>query len=227
MVALRAMVLWMMVAAALLAGLGSRSAVAQEKLPSDIDPDSRSRIPRAKREDLQTEEEKKAFDRLVPDAGAQTGPLGPTGTRLHFPIPAEMFRDAIRWVREKSGVEPRFAELAILVATRETPNYYEWLAHEPSARTAGISPETMDAVRNKKDPKGLPEKEEILIRYGREMIRGPKVSSATFAGAERAFGRKGTLALTMILSHYSGSSMMLRAYDQHVRPDQKAPFPIP
>ena len=71
--ALHGMVLGMMMAMVFLPGLGSRSALAQQssgagqsaiKLPSDVDPDSFARIPRAKREDLTTEEERQAFDRL-------------------------------------------------------------------------------------------------------------------------------------------------------------------
>ena len=216
-------------------GFGSVKALAQqsapatqsmEKLPADIHPDSLSRIPRAKREDLTTEEERQAFDRLVgANAISQTGPLGPTGTRLHFPIAAELYRNAVRWIRENAGLEPRFVELAILVATRETNGQYEWLAHEPSALEAGLLQETIDIVKFKRDTKELGEKEQVLIRFGREMSREPKVSSKTFADMERLFGRKGTLAVTMLIAHYSTSSILLHTYDQHLRPEQKPPFP--
>ena len=227
---------WLLVLTfALIGGLGPRNALAQQSadkaqtsgLPSDIYPDTLTRIPQAKREDLKTEEEKQAFDRTAGPNGAQAGPVGANELRRYFPIVASDYRDAIRWLREKSGLEPRYAELAILVATRESNGQYEWSAHEPSALKAGISQNTVDIVRNKKGAKGLPEKEEVIIRFGREMHREPKVSSKTFADAERLFGRKGTLAIAMIISHYSMSSMFLHAYDAHWRPDQPPPFPVP
>lgn len=153
--------------------------------------------------------------------------LGPPARASTFPIAAEMYRDAARWIRDQSGLEPRTAQLAILIATREANGLYEWNAHEPEARQVGVPDQTIEIVRNKKDAKGLPEKEEVLIRFGREMAREPKVSSKTFADAERVFGRTQTLSLTILMSHYMMSSMMLRTYDQRLKPDQKLPFPAP
>ena len=233
--ALGGVVLWTLMALVVLSGFGSGEAVAQQstgagqsavKLPSDVDPDSFARIPRAKREDLTTEEERQAYDRLArADAVGQTGPLGPTGTRLHFPIVAEYYRSAVRWMREKTGIEPKYVELAILVATRETNGKYEWLAHEENAIKAGIARSTVEIVRNKQEPKGLDPREEVIIRFGREMHHEPKVTSKTFADAEKLFGRKKTLALTMIMAHYSGSGLLLHSYDLQLGPNQKDPFP--
>jgi hypothetical protein len=72
----------------------------------------------------------------------------------------------------------------------------------------------------------VPEQQEIVIRFGREMLRDPKVSAKTFADSERILGRKNTLAVAMLVTHYSASSVLLHAYDAHLRPDQKQPFPI-
>ncbi len=138
----------MMMASVLAGGFGSCSALAQQSsgkgqgaagLPSDIFPDTLTRIPMAKRDDLKTEEEKQAFDRTAGPNGAQPGPVGANELRRYFPIVADHYRDAIRWIREKGGLEPRYAELAILVATRESNGQlFTGNAHE--VRLTGEAP---------------------------------------------------------------------------------------
>lgn len=229
--------IWLAVAACFFAGgfvvrgalaqQGSGSGQSAAKLPSDIFPDTLARIPLPKREDLKTDEEKQAFDRVAGPNGLQPGPVAPNTIRLYFPIVADRYRDSVRYLRERSGLEPRLAELAILVATRESDALYEWNAHEPSALKAGIPRQTVEIVRNKKDAQGLPADQEVIIRFGREMLRQPRVSSKTFADAERVLGRMNTLAVAMLVAHYHASGVLLHAYDAHWRPDQKPPFEEP
>ena len=210
-----------------LAQQSSASAPSAAALPSDIYPDSLTRIPLPKKDDLTTEEDKKAWDKVVGPNGVQPGPVGANTLRLYFPIVADRYQDVVRYLRDNSGLEPRLAQLAILVGCRESNGQYEWNAHEPTALKAGLPRQTVDIVRNKKDSKGLPEKEEVIIRFGREMLREPKVSSKTFADAERILGRKNTLVVAMLVTHYSASSVLLHAYDAHWRPGQTPPFPAP
>jgi 4-carboxymuconolactone decarboxylase len=193
-------------------------------LPGDIYPDTFARAPLPRREDFKTDEEKKAFDTVAGPEGLKPGPIPPNNLRLYYPIASDHYRTAIRWLREQSGLEPKYAELSILVAVREWNGQYEWTAHEPSALKAGISQATIEVVRNKADTKGVPEKEEAIIRFGREMKSN--VSPKTFADMERQFGRKGTLAIAMIMTHYVASATLLHAYDAHWDPAKKPPFPI-
>jgi len=226
----------MMLATALLclmffAGFGLRSILAQDGkgsvagLPSDIYPDSFARAPLPKKADLKTDEEKRAFDVVAGPEGLKPGPIPPNNLRLYFPIVAEHYRTGIRWLRENSTIDAKYIELAILVAVREAGGQYEWSAHEPAALKGGIAQSTVEIVRNKAETKGLSEQEEVIIRFGREMRRQSRVSAKTFADAERLFGRKGTLAIAMVMSHYAASSMLLHTYDAHWDPDKKPPFP--
>jgi hypothetical protein len=231
-------VVWVMMTFVFLGGAGSCSAWAQqsaggassaEKLPPDIHPDTWSRMPRATRDDFATEEEKKAFDEVMktyPQYSIPNGAIGPTGTRVQNPELAQIYRGLFSALHEKCGLEPKYFELSALVATRESNNEHEWTDHEPAAAKL-MSPQIIEAIRNKQDPpKGLEDKEEIIIRYGREMFRQPKVSSKTFADAEKLFGRKGTLGITLVMSYYGMNAYILHAYDQHVDTvRRKRPFP--
>jgi hypothetical protein len=197
---------------------GAGESASAQKLPPDIFPESLSRMPRVKRDDFSTEEEKEAFDRVLasyPQFKNSPSALGPTGTRMENPVLAEKYRDLFNTLHEKSGLEPKYFELAVLVATRETNNEHEWNDHEPVA--AKLMPQRIiELVRNKQAATGLEDKQETIIRFGRELFRQPKLSSKTFADAEKLFGRRGTLGLTLTLSYYAMNATILRAYDQHI-----------
>lgn len=228
----------LILAALLITDIGLRITLAQNDgkgtvkgLPADIYPDSFARAPLPKRTDLKTDEERKAFDAVAGPEGLKPGPIPPNNLRLYFPIFAEHTRAAVRWLRENSGNNPKYMELAILVAVREADGQYEWTAHEGSAVKAGIPQSTVEIIRGKKEltapeAKGLSPQEEAIIRFGREMRRLPRVTAKTFADTEKLFGRKGTLAIAMIMAHYASSSNLLHTYDAHWDPTKKPPFEV-
>jgi len=213
----------------LLGGFSPRSAWSQtspvagaEKLPPDVNPNSLSRMPRAKRSDFTAEDDLKAFDHIMgmePRFSAQTGAIGGTLTRIQLPTVAVMYRDLLAEMRAKSGIDPKYLELTIIVASRESRNATEWVGHAKN-----VPPNIVEIVRDNKSVAGLDQKEAALIRFGREQARDPKVSSKTFADMERLFGRRGTLAITLINSYYSASAMLFRTYDQQLDPGVPYPF---
>lgn len=210
------------------AGQDSKSRQTMEKLPSDVHPETLSRMPQANKDEFTAEEDKQAYDHLIsaePRFGKPvTGPLGGTGTRLHMPVVADAYRTAWNNLREKGGVEQKYMELATLVACRETNLELEWIAHEDIG-TKLNSREAIEIIRNKQEPKGLEEKQTAIIQFGREMFEQSKVSSNTFATMERLFGRRGTLAITLMMGYYANNAFLFRAYDQHIDPEKKRPFP--
>ncbi|HEY4355224.1 MAG TPA: hypothetical protein VGN16_05725 [Acidobacteriaceae bacterium] len=205
-----------------------------DSLPSDVYPDTLARAPRMKKSDFTTEEEKQAYDRVLaisPTTAEWNVPgawLGPTGTRILIPELAEIYLQQGLTIRKKGGLEPRFQELTILVATRECDNKNEFLDHASRENTRKmISPKIVDIIRNEKDTMGLDEKDALVIRFGRELFHQPKVSSKTFADMQRTFGRKGTLAITLLMGYYSTNELVMRVYDQQLyrRVGERAPAP--
>src|SRR5436853_584173 len=71
-------------------------------------------------------------------------------------------------------------ELAILVAAREGDSQYIWSAHEPAALKAGVAQPVIDAVKYGKDVSAAGEKETVVVRLGRQILREHKLDSATF-----------------------------------------------
>jgi 4-carboxymuconolactone decarboxylase len=200
-----------------------------DKLPPDIHPDSLSRMPRATRDQFATDDEKQAYDRLASLAAtvrATKGVLGPTGTRAQIPELAEAYRNMFNLLTKDCGVDPKYFEMAVLVSTRESNNEVEWNDHEANGIKL-LGPDVVEIIRNKQDPKGLEEKEALIVELGRELFHQPfgKVSSKTFADLEKNFGRQGTLGLSLTMGYYAANALLMHTYDQHTDPARKRPFP--
>ncbi len=211
-----------------LARQDSGAAQSVEKLPADIHPDTLSRMPQAHKDEFTTDEDKQAYDHLIsvePRFGKPSnGALGGTGTRLHLPVVADAYRTAWNDLRDRSGVEQKYMELATIVACRETNLELEWVAHQDITAKLN-SPAVVEIVRNKQEPKGLEDKQRIIIQFGREMFEQSKVSSATFTSMEKQFGQRGTLAIALMMGYYANNAFLFRAYDQRLDVGKKHPFP--
>ena len=185
-------------------------------LPKDIYPDSRSRIPLIKREDLDEEGKKVYDDRVSPNTTSLAGLQGPGGLRLH----------GSRDIRE-TGVDRRLQELARLVVSREMDQAFEWTVHEPVALKEGLEPAIIDIVRYRKTLTGVGEKEAAIIQLGREVFGKHKVSSETFARALKQLGEKNLIDLCFLMGSYVTTAVLLTAVDLHLPYDRKALLPIP
>ena len=196
-------------------------------LPADIDPQSRSRLPLVKREDLD-ENGRRAYDAVVdPKSRLRAQLVGPAGIWLHVPELSPHIREVNWTLRNRLGLSDRLAELAILVTARETDGQTEWTAHEPAALKAGLSADVVEIVKLRKPiPPGLAEQEELIIRLGREVFRDKKVSSATYARALNVFGQPTLVKLVMLMANYTMTSVILHAFDQQLRPDLTPLLPV-
>jgi hypothetical protein len=89
-----------------------------ERLPDDFFPESRSRFPLAKREELDIVG-RQMFDEIAKDTRRVTGFQGPSALRLHSSRSGELLRRLNTYLRFESPVGARTVELAILVAARD------------------------------------------------------------------------------------------------------------
>src|SRR6185295_18265304 len=118
-------------------------AIAQSKLPPDINPTTFTRLPLIERESLD-QDGKRIWDFI---GGARGMPAtGPAPLTMYSPKAAEPIHELNQYLRT-TVVGPRFFELSALVAAREFDQQYEWGGHEPAGRRAGLEPATIDAVK--------------------------------------------------------------------------------
>src|SRR5262252_2129201 len=124
--------------------------------PSDINPDSRARLPCLQRKTLD-EASQKVFD-VLPGRRPDGSLSGPLAFAAYNPAVAKALFD-LHNAAVAGTLNPHVRELAILVACRETNYNLEWNAHEPSARKAGVDAKTIDAVRRNAALTGIDEKD--------------------------------------------------------------------
>lgn len=170
---------------------------AQSDLPSDIYPDSRSRLPAIKASNGQ--------------------PEGVAAIRLH--------RSGVD-VRWESHVGRALTELAIISTAREHDQPYEWSLHEMEAIAVGLDPAVIDVVRSKKGLTGTGEKEAVVIQLSREIGRH-KVSSETYARALKAFGENNLVDVVALMANYAATATRLSAFNQQMPPGWKQFLPLP
>jgi 4-carboxymuconolactone decarboxylase len=190
---------------------------ADTTLPPDVYPDSRSRLPLVKREDLD-ERGRKAYDAAVSVAGPPGRPQGAAALRLHGS------GVNVRWA---SPLGRQLTELAILTTAREHDQPYEWSLHEMEAVAVGLGPAIVDIVRQRKPLIGVPEKEAVIIQAGREIFGTHKLSSGTYSRALKLLGRGNLVDILDLMATYSGTAARLTAFNQQMPPGWKQFLPLP
>jgi 4-carboxymuconolactone decarboxylase len=113
------------------------------------------------------------------------------------------------YLRFKSTLPPRLSEFVILMTSRQWTQNYEWNAHEPLARRAGVKPELIAAIAEGRRPAGMAEDEEILYTLCDELHRNQSVSDATYARAIAAFGEAGVIDAIGITGYYTMLAMVM------------------
>src|SRR5438477_6703019 len=87
------------------------------------------------------------FDELAALRGRISGP---STVVLHSPGLARPWNEISEYLHGQSIVEAQHAELAVSATAREYDCGYIWAAHVPLARKAGVTEETIAAVRDRR-----------------------------------------------------------------------------
>src|ERR1700722_19584041 len=186
---------------------------AAQTLPADVDPKSYSRLPLVSREGM-SGDALRFYDGVV-GKDRPSPPLGPAATSLYSMGVAEPMNQLNQYLRNTVVGTPMF-QICTLIAAREFDEPYEWTSHETGAQRAQVDMKTIDAIRFNRSVDGLPEKDALVIRFGRALFRDHKVSPELYTKVVEVFGQQGMFELTAIMGDYAMAAVMLRAVDQHV-----------
>ena len=188
-------------------------------MPSDILPDSRSRIPV-----------------VNPNARPQQGNAGGEGAngglyrRTLAPPPTgpgSMGRFAAGLKSLEASQGRALIALAGLITARQNDQQYDWTMTELVAVRDGLSPGTIDAVRRNGRTAGLPDKEAILIQFGRELLGQHNVTAETYARAKTTFGQQDLSDFVVnVIAPHSREDVLLTVFDQQLPAGQKPLLPI-
>jgi 4-carboxymuconolactone decarboxylase len=193
---------------------------AQSKLPADLDPQSRARLPYVKKSDLDAKSQKSLGIFVTKDDTLR----GPLAFAAYNPAVAQALFDLHNAAVTGGTLDPHTRELAILIACRETNFNLEWNGHEASGLKAGIDPKVIDVVRNNRPLTGLDEKDATVIRFGRQLYGDKNVDSATFAKAVELWGKRGTMDMVAVMNTYAVSGYFAIAVNER-SPEGKTELP--
>jgi len=147
--------------------------------------------------------------------------FGPFEPLMYSPQLMNSVRSLGDYLRYKSAIGTTLSELAILVTAREWTQDFEWYVHYPIALKAGIKPEVADAIAEGRRPQGMSDDEDIVYEFSIELHRNRQVSDATFARAERRFGKQGVVDLAGISGYYTLLAMELNVAQYQIPTDGK------
>ena len=195
-------------------------------MSSDIYPESGSRLPPIRREDLD-EQGKQQYDALVGRTGGKSlaGLRGPGELHLYSSKAAQYLNGLSNYLRYDSGLSGRVREIAILVTARELDNQFEWTAHEPNALQEGVPPEVIEVIRRRKSTETLAATDATIIELGRQVFGEKKVASDVFARARNIFGDRKLVELVLLMGSYSSIAALLTTFDVQLAPGQQPLLP--
>ena len=156
------------------------------------------------------------FDAIAESRGRISGPFS---VLLNSPEIAGRAAHLGSYIRFESTLSDADRELAIITTSREMDCDYEWSGHAGLAKQAGVSEEAIQVVARRGDLDSLTEDEALIVRYGRELLRGNRVSTATFEAASARLGDQGVTELTATIGYYGMLACALNAFEVEPPPD--------
>ena len=148
-------------------------------------------------------------DEILQVSSAALG--GPYNALLRSPDMARRCFDLLDYLRFKTSVNKRLNEFAILIQARLSNAQYEWWAHEPIARRAGLSDAVMADLRACRRPAAMQDDERLVYDFCIQLSLNHRVPDALWQQMVTQMGEQVAVDLTVLSGTYVMVSMLLNA----------------
>ena len=174
-----------------------------------------------------TEAQRELFQRMADGRSAvEDGHIGgPFDAWCLSPGTGLRFWQAGGAIRFKPSVDRRYIEIAILVTGQFWQAQFEWFAHEPMARDAGVPEEVIQAIKVGAEPEFSDPADEACYRISRMIHNDRKVDDETYRTAVEIFGEPGVADIISTCGFYTLVSMTLNTFEVDLPAGVAAPFP--
>lgn len=129
-------------------------------------------------------------------------------------------------IRFKSTIDRRYIELAILIVGQLWQAQFEWFAHEPMARDAGLPEDVIQAVKRGEKPTFTDAGDEACWNLCTTLHRHNRVDDATYAAGVEQFGEPGVADLVLASGFYVLVCMTLNTFEVDLPEGATPPFPV-
>ena len=127
---------------------------------------------------------------------------GPYGMLIKSPELLKRYLMMTEYLRQKTSLPHRLNEMAILLEARIWDAQYEWWAHEPLARKAGLSDATIADIRDGKRPNAMQPDETIVYDVVTQLLNKRQLPDDTFGKARQILGEQQTIDLIAVTGFY-------------------------
>ncbi len=111
----------------------------------------------------------------------------------------------------------------ILVSARHSTAQFAWFIHAPHALKLGISPDIVEAIRERRTPTFTRDDERLVYNITMELNTTHRLSEVNFTRGMALFGEQKMVELVSAVGFYSMVAMTLNAFDVSV-PGEKQPL---
>jgi 4-carboxymuconolactone decarboxylase len=181
------------------------------------------RFPQPTMEQLNPEQQAVAAE-VLKQSSAGLG--GPYGMLIKSPELLKRYLLMTDYLRQKTSLPHRLNEMAILLEARLWDAQYEWWAHEPLARKAGLSDTIIGDIRDGKRPSSMQPDEAIVYDVVTELLNKRQLSDNSFGNAKQILGEQQVVDLVAVTGFYVMVSAVVIAGRIAIPNGGPAPMPV-
>lgn len=167
------------------------------------------RVPMRSRDDL-PEEGRRVYDEIVKTRGEVDEAFQ---ILLDSPEALRRIAHLGSYIRFESRLSGAIRECIILATARECGSEFEWASHEPQARRAGVSEDTIRSIKSGEVPAHGSAEERAALQFAFENLRDHRISDATFEKTRAVFGIGRTTDIAATVGFYAMLASILNAFD--------------
>jgi len=156
-------------------------------------------------------EQKRVRDAIAAARGGRAS--GPFGVWLRVPEIADGANRLGNAIRSHGKLEKRLFELMVLVNVRHWGANYAWQVHAEAGQEAGLAPEIIAAIRERRRPDFKRDDERLVYETVKELAETRALSDATYERALKALGLELLIELIAGCGFYTMVAMTLVAFD--------------
>ena len=171
---------------------------ANAPLPARAEPGP-PRFAQPKMEDLNADQQD-AANGVLRQSSAGLG--GPYGMLLKSPELLRRYLMMTDYLRQKTSLPHHLNEMAIMMEARIWDAQYEWWAHEPLARKAGLSDAIIADLRDGRRPAAMKPDEAVVYDVVTQLLNRRQMPDDLFARAKDTLGEQQLVDLVAVTGFY-------------------------
>ncbi len=149
---------------------------------------------------------------------------GPFDPWIESPVLGAILSNLGYFHRFQSSLNRRQIELAILVTAAHWQAAFEWWAHEPMARDAGLTDSIIQAIKHRKPMRLCDPLDQLAWEIAGALQHNQRLSTELYQRAVAGFGRPGVIELISLCGYYTTIAMILNALEIPLPMGEAQPF---